>query len=351
MFRSILLLSFIIILTNCSEKNYVVTIDTENFPFEQLSDYQFFTGDISEFNPNDGVLPYDLNSPLFTDYADKSRFVWMPEGSSAVFDEKEVFKFPLGAVLIKHFYYDTQEGRNIKETRILMNTEKGWDAATYQWNEDQSDAELIIIGNEEAMVYNHPTRGEMEFTYVIPDKNQCKNCHQTGGKFIPIGPTARSLNKEFAYADGNMNQLEKWEAMGYLKEKPATEGILKMPVWDDPASGSLHDRAMAYLEINCAHCHNPQGSANTSGLNFTIFEDRPFNLGICKAPVSAGKGAGDNDFDIVPGHPDKSITIYRMNSLDPGAMMPELGRSTVHAEGVKLIEEWIAAMDEDLCEE
>lgn len=349
--RLFLIFTLALLLSSCSEKNYVVTVDTENFPFDQLSEYQFFKGEMAEFEPNEGVLPYDLNSPLFTDYADKSRFVWMPEGTSATYDEKEVFNFPKGAVLIKHFYYDTEEGRDIKETRLLVNTGKGWDAATYKWNEKETDAELIIIGDEEPMVYEHPTRGKMEFNYVIPDKNQCKNCHQTGGQFIPIGPTARSLNKNFAYADGSMNQLDKWEAMGYLKEKPDNDEILKMAVWDDPASGSLHDRAMAYLEINCAHCHNPKGSANTSGLNFTIFEDRPFNLGICKAPVSAGKGAGDNDFDIVPGHPGKSITIYRMNSLDPGAMMPELGRSTVHTEGVKLIEEWIAAMDEDLCED
>lgn len=349
--KNILLLLTAFLMIQCSEQTYPVQVETEHFPFEKLSDYHFFKGDLTQFTPNDRVVPYDLNSPLFTDYADKARFVWMPEGSVASYEEKEALDFPLGTVLIKNFYYDQAESRDIKETRLLLHTEDGWNAAAYQWNKDQTDAELNIIGAEEPMVYHHENGEDIEFTYVIPDKNQCKNCHQKGGQFIPIGPTARSLNKEYPYAEGSMNQLEKWESIGYLKGKPATEDIHKMAVWDDPDSGTLHDRAMAYLEINCAHCHNPQGSANTSGLNFTIYEDRPFNLGICKAPVSAGKGAGDNDFDIVPGHPEKSITIYRMLSLDPGAMMPELGRSTVHSEGVELIREWIAAMDENLCEE
>lgn len=347
--KAILLFLLAFSVTHCAKTNNAVQVDPDNFPFEKLSDYHLFTGDLSAFQPNEGVLPYDLNSPLFTDYAEKARFVWMPEGVAAGYDEKNALNFPVGTVLIKHFYYEKAGQKDIKETRLLMNTSEGWNAATYQWNEAQTDAELNIIGAEEAMTYAHSTRGNLEFTYVIPDKNQCKNCHQKGGSFVPIGPTARGLNKDFAYAGGTMNQLEKWEAMGYLKGKPDTKDIHKMAVWNDPASGSLHDRAMAYLEINCAHCHNPQGSANTSGLNFTIYEDRPFNLGICKAPVSAGKGAGDNDYDIVPGHPEKSITIYRMTSLDPGAMMPELGRSLVHTEGVELITEWIAVMDENLC--
>jgi hypothetical protein len=67
-------------------------------------------------------------------------------------------------------------------------------------------------------------------------------------------------------------------------------------------------------------------------------------LGRCKLPIAAGKGTGDRRHDIVPGQPDASILSYRMVSEDPAAMMPELGRSVVHDEGVQLIRDWIAAM-------
>ncbi|MDX1385143.1 MAG: hypothetical protein R3190_15935, partial [Thermoanaerobaculia bacterium] len=115
---------------------------------------------------------------------------------------------------------------------------------------------------------------------------------------------------------------------------------------DDPATGSLDARARAYLEINCAHCHNPEGPARTTGLDLSWSADEPVDLGVYKFPVAAGRGSGDRLFGIVPGAPEESILIYRMLSLDPGVMMPELGRRRVHEEGVALLEEWIAAMPE-----
>jgi hypothetical protein len=116
------------------------------------------------------------------------------------------------------------------------------------------------------------------------------------------------------------------------------------PKWDDPKSGPLADRASSYLRINCGHCHNPAGSASNSGLFFDGKDYGPANAGINKRPVAAGRGAGNFDFVIAPGDPAKSILIHRMKSLDPGVAMPELGRATVHEEGVTLLEQWIAAM-------
>jgi hypothetical protein len=103
-------------------------------------------------------------------------------------------------------------------------------------------------------------------------------------------------------------------------------------------------RARAYLEINCAHCHNPAGAAANSGLFLDRRQSDPVALGIGKRPVAAGRGSGGRDFAIAPGDPDASILVYRMESTDPGIAMPELGRATVHVEGVKLLREWIATM-------
>ena len=70
--------------------------------------------------------------------------------------------------------------------------------------------------------------------------------------------------------------------------------------------------------------------------------DRHF--GICKTPVAVGRGSGDRPYDIYPGNPDESILVYRMEHSDPAIAMPELGRGVVHAQGVALIRDWIAAL-------
>ena len=95
-------------------------------------------------------------------------------------------------------------------------------------------------------------------------------------------------------------------------------------------SGSLEDRAKAYLHINCAHCHNDLGPAKNSGLNLTYYETNQRKRGVYKPPIAAGKGSGNLKFSIVPNEPEKSIMIYRYNNVDPGIMMPEIGRKKVY---------------------
>ena len=107
------------------------------------------------------------------------------------------------------------------------------------------------------------------------------------------------------------------------------------------------DRARAYLEINCAHCHSADGPAKTSGLMLDYHETNPAALGVGKAPVAAGRGSGGRFYGIVPGKPDASIMVYRMEATDPELMMPEMGRKQTHEEGVALVREWIAGMSEN----
>lgn len=317
--------------------------------FEQLSDYHFFVGDLADLQPNERVLPYDLNTPLFSDYAQKARFVWMPEGSAATYLEDGVLDFPEGSVLIKNFYYAMDEsaretGRRILETRLLINRGAEWEAVGYVWNDEQTEAFLEVAGDIKAVEWTDQSGTLQQLDYIIPNKNQCKNCHAVNEQQVPIGPKAANLNKLFAYAEGQMNQLAKWSEMGYLTGYIAEDEHPQLAVWDDDRSGNLHERALAYLEVNCGHCHNPHGAANTSGLSLTANARMDKALGIYKPTVSAGAGTGGHTYSIVPGNPDESILVYRMNSTDPGAMMPELGRRMVHKEGVELIREWIAQM-------
>jgi hypothetical protein len=117
-----------------------------------------------------------------------------------------------------------------------------------------------------------------------------------------------------------------------------------LAVWDDPATGSIEARARAYIEINCAHCHNPQAAANTTGLYLTASETDPARLGVCKVPVAAGNGSGDLRFGVTPGKPEESILMRRVESVEPKVLMPELGRSVVHREGVALVRQWIDSL-------
>ena len=326
-----------------------VQLDIAKKPFERLSEYRFFIGEIKNLQPNDGLLPYDLNTPLFTDYAKKSRFVWMPKNTSAVYREGRALDFPAGAVLIKNFFYENDEtdaskGRRIIETRLLVHRKNGWDAMAYVWNDEQTEAYLNLTGDIKKVNWTDKKGQQKNLTYLVPNRNQCKSCHYYDGQFTPIGPKAHQLNRPFPFAEGEKNQLVKWAEKGYLSGLPPFEKIPKAAQWDRPGSGTLHERAMSYLDSNCSHCHNPNGAANTSGLTLTYDQKPGIGLGIFKSPVATGKGSGGRAYGIVPGRPEESILVYRMESTDPGAMMPELGRQSVHEEGVALIREWIAGM-------
>jgi hypothetical protein len=129
--------------------------------------------------------------------------------------------------------------------------------------------------------------------------------------------------------------------LNMLDKLPLIDSVQAMATWNDPATGTLNERARAYLDANCGHCHSRYGPANTSGLFLDIYETDPGHLGVNKTPVAAGRGAGNLRFDILPGDPQHSILIFRMKTNDPAIAMPEIGRERIHKEGVALIEEWI----------
>ncbi|PHR92805.1 MAG: hypothetical protein COA69_05610 [Robiginitomaculum sp.] len=345
-----------------------------------LSDWNIAHIEDSVLVLNENVLPFDLNSPLFTDYAHKLRTVWMPEGVSANYTQNDALDFPVGTIISKTFYYprlegDTRDslavvrtddyGRDYKntgldlagldlanvrlmETRIIAHREEGWIALPYVWNEAQTEAVLKRAGDLKNLNLVNAADGvHTPFPYIIPNSNQCAGCHGTNSntrEIKPIGPKARHLNKNYAYADGIQNQLAKFTKAGYLTGLPPMGEVAKTANWQDMTL-SLQERARGYLDINCAHCHSTVGPADTSGLHLEPSTKYGSYLGVCKVSVSAGAGTGGFLYDIDPGHADTSIIPFRMNSIDPGIMMPELGRSTIHAEGVALINAWITQLD------
>lgn len=315
----------------------------EPFP-EKLSEWRLF---LNGLTPNQGVVPYDLNTPLFSDYANKFRTIWMPTGTAATYKSDDVFEFPVGTIITKTFAFPDANGKEkLIETRILVRAEDGWKALPYIWNAEQTDATLELAANPVLVSFTDAAGKKHEFSYGIPNVNECIHCHENNKALMPIGPKARNLNCDYNYADGKANQLAYLTKVGYLLGAPAPEQAPKVPVWNDPSTGSLEARARAYLDNNCAHCHRAGGVAGYTAFLLDYNETDARKLGFCKLPNSAGY-TGNRPFDIVPGQPDASILLYRMQSTRAKEMMPEIGRTVIHEEGIALVHEWLASLKGD----
>lgn len=331
---------------------------------ERLSDWGLLQVREGRLTLGEGVIRYELASPLFSDYALKLRTIWSPAGP-ATYDAQEAFAFPVGTVISKTFYYPRGaragivqaaqhpglEGEALKlagyrllETRLLVRREAGWVALPYVWNEAQTDAVLKRTGALLPLALERPGEAPEAFAYQVPNANQCAGCHAVDAKsraLSPIGPKARHLNRPSPLAPEE-NQLEHWTRTGLLTGAPPAAQAPRNAAWDE-AGAPLAARARAYLDVNCSHCHSAKGPADTSGLDLEPAAHGPA-LGLCKAPIAAGRGTGGRAYDIVPGAPEQSILLHRLETTDPGQMMPELGRALAHREGVDLLRDWIAAL-------
>jgi len=348
---------------------------------QNLSDYNLFVDPTDPTsNPQSPGIPYKLNTQLFTDYASKYRFVFVPPGTTANYSEHEVMEFPVGSVLVKTFSIpkntNDREGiEHVIETRLLIHRENGWEAVPYYWS-SEINAQYISYGVSIPATTTHD--GEtLSFNYGVPTKNECTNCHTISpirqdatddrvSIFKPIGPKARYLNWDYDYGSGEVkNQLTKWEESLILTGTPSDKATIDTAAtFNDSTdiqsltSEELNLAARSYLDINCAHCHrsnltleeeNYSGPAGDSGLRLEFnrdFDEDPRSFGVCKKAVASG--ADGYPLDIIPGRSDVSFLPYRIN-ITGGNMMPELGRDTIHSEGVELIKAWIDNMTLNEC--
>jgi uncharacterized repeat protein (TIGR03806 family) len=339
----------------------------------KLSAFNFFTWDpATGFAFSDRVVPYDLNTALFSDYALKQRAIYVPPGQAATYEPEAALDFPVGSVIIKSFYFPADfraptEHLRLVETRLLVRYDTGWKAFPYIWDEAQADAVLTPAGEVTTIDFIDAAGMPRTSNYLVPQRNQCQSCHSvkpgatSGVELTLVGVKARHLNRgyDFGGADGVQNQLEHLAAAGMLTGLPANAadvpaaydfrpieagGVAAIPAED------IEPAARAYLDINCAHCHNPNGVQGiTSQLFLNHDETDVFHLGVCKRPGSAGNGTGGFTFDVVPGNPDESILYFRTHTSTVGAMMPLLGRSLTHDRGAELLHAWIAAMPPNDC--
>jgi uncharacterized repeat protein (TIGR03806 family) len=338
-----------------------VTVDLSLVPYQKLSDYKFFEGELKNLEPALHVLPFQPASALFSDYAHKKRFVWMPPGSKATFvADNAALELPVGAVLIKTFFYEDVQnitpvgGTRIIETRLMIRKADGWMFANYVWNDDQTEAYFDNLGSYTQIAWNE--NGTIKSTnYKIPAEEQCIVCHKkrmindqgeiTETVYTPIGVKPQNLNFEYAYEDGMKNQLTKWIEAGYLEggfNYPTPENTV---IDYNDTSKSVTLRARSYVDSNCSHCHSDNRHCDYRPMRFAFSENgNPTNMGVCVDTEDMQGFPSALSKIVTPGNIERSMMYYRLNTVDEAVRMPLHGRSIIHDEGIALIEAWINSL-------
>ncbi|WP_460219846.1 fibronectin type III domain-containing protein [Psychroserpens sp. MEBiC05023] len=318
--------------TICSESN--VSMNTSVYSFTtlappvvpefrtMLSELNLFVGDLENLTVSPYAFEYDLNTPLFSDYAHKQRFIVLPEGEKMTYDGDGLPLYPDNTLIAKTFYYNLDErdeslGQHIIETRILIKINGVWETGDYKWNDDQTDAILDLNGSFVPVTWIDANGETNSINYSIPSDLQCFTCHRTGEVKKPIGPRLRSLN----FNINGVNQLQQLIDSELLEGISDASTVSVLPNWEDAINYTLEERARAYLDMNCAHCH-------TEG-------------GICESPSSLRLDyeTSLNDSDLVN---RKNSIINRLTSdFQPGFTMPWIGTTIHHDEGIELVLEYL----------
>ncbi len=320
-------------------------------PWATLAEWQLFA-DARLQVPAEGVQPFDVIAPLFSDYTAKHRFLWVPEGQTIGYREDGAWDLPVGSVVIKSFAYpvdarDPSKGERMLETRLLVHEASGWVPHTYVWDEAQTTTERKVAGTFIQAAWTDASGAARTHRYVVPTVNECVECHGKAPGTKLLGVKTAQLDR--LGADG-VNQIDRLAAAGLFATAPsgAREAFVA-PEGD----GDLNLRARAYLDANCAHCHSTSGDASSKALYLdfasTAPDQNPNNWGVCKLPTSAGGATCGYTYDVVPGDADTSVMICRMLSIEGSDQMPPIGRGIAHTEGIALIRDWIDAMEQPGC--
>lgn len=294
--------------------------------FPNLSELNLFKGNMADFQHSDNVYEYGLSTPLHTDYSKKLRAIAIPDGEQLTYSDAGLLVFPDNSIITKTFYYYNDErnpslGKKIIETRVLIKKDGKWLIRDYLWNEDQTDAVLDDNSHTIQVDWIDELGTSRSTDYVVPSNNQCIQCHQNANEVFPIGPKARAMN--FDYKGQNILQFLKDD--GLLVNAPEIAQIASLPDWSDE-SLSLEERARAYLDMNCAHCHQTGGSYNQSfGDEFQFTYETGFEE--------------SNIFNV------RTQIKDRMNTQISGYFMPLIGVGLKHDEGIALINAYVDSLD------
>ena len=302
-------------------------LDGFGFP-ELLSETGCFAspGVDEPLTPIDALIPYTVNAPLWSDGADKQRWLGLPDGETLELEDDGDIHFPTGTVLIKTFEFDGIP----HETRLFMRHPNGnWAGYSYEWNEDGSDAQLL-----EGVKLADVGEGA-QWTY--PGPSQCASCHTEAAGFT-LGAEVAQLNGDHFYpATGrSANQLETWTAIGLFGEDPPADPELEpaLAAYED-LEASLDDRARSYLHANCSGCHRPD---EPSPVAIDLHYLTPFaDTELCRVD-----GEPPMEDLVKPWEPSSNSPLSQRIHATSSIRMPPIGSQQVDPVGGALIDDWIA---------
>ncbi|HVU52224.1 MAG TPA: hypothetical protein VHL80_16110 [Polyangia bacterium] len=297
------------------------------------------------------AVPYEVNSPLWSDGATKTRAFVLPAGGKihvrdcqndpgecpqgAADDGKWVF--PVGTVMIKNFMFDGK----LVETRLFMHQSDdpmmGWVGYGYEWNEAQTEATIAPTDRDLGKPFN---TGMRTVTWNYPSRMDCLTCHDYRGGST-IGPETAQLNRVV----GAANQIDTFASMSLFDTPPAKpyKAALVVPyagqAGTPPAGATLDQKARSYMHANCSFCHRPQGQFP----NFDLRFDTPLAMAsICNVATKKTAPTITATKIMVPGDHASSAMWQRMHSMtgDDGRM-PAIGSYVVDDTGTQLVADWI----------
>ncbi|MEM6800581.1 MAG: NPCBM/NEW2 domain-containing protein [Bacteroidota bacterium] len=323
-------------------------------PPEKLSDLGVFTN-LQNLTPAPGIIPYDVNAPLWSDRAKKSRWIALPNDGNhntaaeqITFDTEENWKFPKGTVMIKHFDLPTDErnpGQTIKlETRFVVFTDEG-DAygVTYKWNSAGSEAFLVGLNDAptEDFLITRADGTTFTQTWEYPSRQQCMQCHNSVAGFS-LGIKTRQLNKDFTYPSTGIrgNQLETWDHLNMFDKSIGSPTKLPALAYIEDATASEEMRVRSYIDGNCSYCHRPNGVEG-------VFDGRSLKALFDQNMVSEKviSHASPSGWDVVhPGNPAQSV-LYVRDGSNATDRMPPLGRTMTDDSYLATLASWINQLD------
>ena len=289
-----------------------------------------------------GVIPYSINAAFWSDGAEKERFFAAPGNGKIKFDPAKAWEFDDGAVTVKSFTMELEEGnpasRKRIETRVVVKQDDRWVGYTYNWNEEQTDAALVAAGGEDRVLSIKERSGATrKQVWHYPSRNECMFCHSRAAGFV-LGLNTQQMNRAHNYGVAADNQLRTLSHIGMFKT-PLAKAPAEFGAFVDPlGKADLNARARTYLHVNCSICHVTDGGGNSAiDLAFKTPLDKARTLD--EPPIHETFGIADARL-IAPGDAKRSVIHYRMSKRGEG-QMPPAGSNRVDEAGAKLLAEWI----------
>jgi len=300
---------------------------------------------VRDFSPADGLMPYDVIVPFWSDGAVKSRFISVPPDQKIKFAPTGEWIFPRGTVFVKTFSLATNELnpnslRKLETRFIVCDATGGVYGVTYKWRADGSDADLLATNLSENILIKTATNVRTQ-TWYYPSRADCLTCHTANAGFV-LGVKTRQLNRDFKFPNGaEENELRAWQRAGLFDTNFSDAEIKNFPklARADDATQSLEIRARSYLDANCAQCHRPHGTV--------AYFDARYDTPLAKQNLIDGNVLIDERIDnpriIAPHDIWRSILYMRTDTTD-AFKMPPLARNEIDEAGMKLLREWIESL-------